>query len=245
MEIIKQKIKAIIFDMDGTILETEHIWWQSTKALIAFHGVHVDQALEQTLAKKLSGQGMKTAVSIIKEFCELSVDHSILFKQQMDIAHDLFKNQQQLQFIKGFEAFHEKIRLHNIPSGLATNGMPEFVQDLHEKMNFEKFFGPNVYCIAHVDYKAKPDPALFLHTAKQLGVEPSECIVFEDSLPGFLAAQAAGMRCIAIENQNNKHLLDLVSTSISDYHQATDALLRLLEDKEPTKTFDSRTAAQP
>ena len=94
-------------------------------------------------------------------------------------------------------------------------------------MDLTQFFGANQYCIAAVGNKAKPNPAIFLHAAKQLNVEPHECVVFEDSIAGFKAAQAAGMKCIAIKNSLNKDSLELVDSAIESYHEAEEALKKL------------------
>ncbi len=233
MDILKNKIKAVIFDMDGTILETEHIWWQATRNLVELHGVIVTPELEEMLSKRLSGQGLKNAVTIIKDICMISSDIDLLIKQQVEIAELLFK--QQLSFIRGFEQFHDLLKGLDIPTGVATNAQPDYLKNICQQMNFESFFGQNVYCIADVEYRAKPDPALFLYTAEKLGVKPEECIVFEDSLPGFMAAKAAGIPCIAIKNQNNQHLLEHVIASIPDYHHAPEALIKLTRDLEAQK----------
>jgi len=95
-------------------------------------------------------------------------------------------------------------------------------------MSLYKFFGANLYCIEDVGNKAKPKPDIFLHTAKKLNVTPSECIVFEDSLFGFQAARAAGMKCIAIKNSINQNNLKLVQQAISSYHEAEAALSKIL-----------------
>jgi beta-phosphoglucomutase-like phosphatase (HAD superfamily) len=65
---------------------------------------------------------------------------------------------------------------------------------------------------------------MFLHAAAMLGVNPEECVVFEDSKIGFEAAQKAGMLCIAIKNNHNKDLLHQVAHAIEHYHDAHQAL---------------------
>jgi len=172
MEHIKKKVKAIIFDMDGTIIDTEAIWKNVTLDVL----------------KELKG----------------------------DIA-----------FIEGFKEFHTTLREHNIPTGIATNASESHLQQISEQLKFKDMFGAHIYSIAHVNYRAKPDPAIFLHVAEKLGVKPEECVVFEDSLPGFSAAKAAGMQCIAIKNSINSGFLDTVHEAIENYHHAHAALTRL------------------
>ena len=73
---------------------------------------------------------------------------------------------------------------------------------------------------------------MFLHAAKQLGVKPEECIVFEDSHFGFKAAQSAGMRCIAIKSSTNQDSLHMAHEAVGNYYEALEALRKLTTEKE-------------
>jgi len=86
-----------------------------------------------------------------------------------------------------------------------------------------------MYCVADVNFVPKPDPAIFLHSASQLGVKPEDCVVFEDSIFGFNAAKAAGMKCIGIKNELNLKHLDKVNDAIENYYQAEDALKKIFK----------------
>lgn len=225
MESIKSKFKAIIFDMDGTIIKTEHIWRNVTKEVLVQRGFDTAKPEKIEFLNSLSGMGMHNAVTALKTRFNLADSVEELIAQKIAIADMMF--QEQVEFIEGFEVFHEKLQLHTIPTSIATNATPENLRTLATKLNFEKFFGANMYCTADVAYKAKPDPAVFLHAAQMLGVRPEECIVFEDSLPGFLAAKAAGMKCIAIKNSLNHSLLDKVHGAIESYHEAEEILKKI------------------
>ena len=94
-------------------------------------------------------------------------------------------------------------------------------------MQFERFFGNNLFSVSHVNDVPKPDPTLFLHVVKQLQKNPEECVVFEDSLPGFEAAKRAGIRCIGIKHDRNKEHRDLADAVIDTYHEAYEILKKL------------------
>ena len=225
MKQIKQKIKAIIFDMDGTIINTEDMWKNVTLDVLAKHGVTTFGAEEELFLKNLSGMNIKYSSSALKSEFKLDatvqeiIDHTIHFGN----VH-LNTN---IEFIEGFEFFHRKLQEHGIPSGIATNAHPSNLKGIAERLEFVKFFGTNIYTPANVNNTPKPAPDLFLHTAAQLGVDPSECVVFEDSIYGFQAAKAAGMKCIAIKNNLNKDLMDQVHGSINNYHEAEEALKKI------------------
>ena len=133
-----------------------------------------------------------------------------------------------LSFIEGFERFHSFVLRHSLRNCIATNTRQEAFDKIIERLKFKGFFGEHLYSIDHVGGRAKPDPSVFLHAAEQLGVDPSECLVFEDSIYGFQAAKAAGMRCVAIKNKRNKDFLMHVDYAVVDYHEAVELLSKLL-----------------
>lgn len=225
MNEIKNKVKAIIFDMDGTIIDTETVWRNVTLDVLNKNGFAQLNDDQEKFLETLAGMGLTNAVIALKDYFNLSQSVQELTEHKLELAS--FHLDTQVAFINGFEAFHKKLQDHNIPTSIATNAAREHLSQLVKSMNFEQYFGQNMYCIADVENKAKPDPAVFLHAAEKLGVAPSECIVFEDSLYGFQAAKAAGMKCIAIKNKLNHHLLDHVHDSIESYHEAEEVLKKL------------------
>jgi len=232
MERIKGKIKAIIFDMDGTIIDTEHLWQKVNEAMFLKRGIVLDQEELNHLFSKFSGAGLENTISAIKKELNINEPTEDLIQEAKDLAKKIFENG--IQFIEGFVEFHEKLRQHSIPSSIATNCDKETLESLKLKIGFHKFFGNHIYSIDHIGGIAKPNPAIFLHAAKKLNVEPHECIVFEDSVPGFHAAEAAGMKCIAIKNLLNKDFLHKVYEAIDSYHEAEEALSKILEKETPT-----------
>lgn len=225
MDEIKQKIKAIIFDMDGTIIDTERAWRNVTIESLKAFGVKDFTPEQEKFLGTLPGMGLSNAVAAIKDYFKLNISVEELIAYKIQLAN--FHLSQDIDFIKGFQLFHARLQQHAIPSGIATNSSLENLKRIDQKMNLKSFFGDNIYCVADVENKAKPDPALFLHTAKKLGANPAECIVFEDSIYGFQAAKAAGMKCIAIKNKFNGHLLNEVYDAIESYHEAEEVLKKI------------------
>lgn len=225
MDNIKQKFKAVIFDMDGTILQTEHIWVQVVKSLFSHHGITSFNPEQEEFLRTLTGMGLHDASAKIKDFLKLEKSVEDIFALKLALASQHFE--ERLEFIAGFEAFHKKLNENGIPSALATNAHPDNLASITKTMQLENYFGKNIYCIKDVDFKAKPDPALFLHAAAQLGRSPHECIVFEDTIHGFNAAKAAGIACVAVKNPNNQHLLHMVSGAIESYDDAEELLKKI------------------
>jgi beta-phosphoglucomutase-like phosphatase (HAD superfamily) len=170
--------------------------------------------------------GLESSARAMVDSFNLTTPVEEIVQRKIELASAQFDDT--ITFINGFETFHQQLQSLVIPTSIATNASLENLQQLSKSLKFERFFGKNIFCISDVDFKAKPDPALFLHAALKLGAPPEDCIVFEDSLYGFQAAQAAGMKCIAIKNHLNHQHLNLAHQAIDDYSQAEDALKKLV-----------------
>ncbi len=225
MNLIKNKIKAVIFDMDGTIVKTENIWNKVCNDLLKEYGVISISEQQAQLLDKITGMGLIDAASVYKRVFDIKDSVDTIVQRKISLSNKYFEHT--VDYVDGFVQFHKKLRDNLIQTGIATNAHPENLQAIAKTMQFERLFGGHLYCIAHVNYKPKPNPALFLHTAQQLEARPEECVVFEDSIHGFEAAKAAGMRCIAIKNQENTKLLTHADYAIENYHEAENILKKL------------------
>lgn len=224
------KYKAIIFDMDGTIIDTEHIWREANRELIMRRGIEFTPELQAELAVKLSGHSIKECCRIIKELVNLEEDLESLCKEKSEIADRLYL--EGIKFIEGFLAFHEKALKMNLKVGLATNATDQTVAITNKKLDLEKLFGIHIYNSTHVNYQFKPHPAIYLHTAEKLGVKPEECIAIEDSLHGVTSAVDAGMFCIGINTSKKPDLISHSHLIIDEYHEIDLHLLLDLKEKK-------------
>lgn len=231
MKNIKNHFKAVLFDMDGTIIKSEHIWHESNLILLKQKGFEIFTPQQQAVLDSFSGIGLIPSLTKLKEAFNLNETIEQLIAEKQIITNDLF-DKHVIEFIEGFEDFHAILRNNGIPSCIATNADEQFLSKISKRLEFNKFFGQNLFSISHVENKAKPDPAIFLHAAQKLGVQANECIVFEDSFFGFMAAKAAGMKCIAIKSPTNIDKLHHVDHSIDSYHQAIDALSKIAPSSE-------------
>ena len=222
------KYKAIIFDMDGTIIDTDHIWKQANRDLIASRGVTLTPELEHELSQRLSGHSMIECCRIIKEMLNLPDAVEILYKEKAVIADKLYKSG--LRFINGFLEFHQKAVQMNLKVGLATNATDQTVQISNKMLNLERLFGVHIYNSSHVQSFFKPHNAIYLHAAAQLGHKPEECIAIEDSKNGVTSAISAGMYCIGINTSKKPELIAHSHQIINEYEEID--LITLLELKD-------------
>ncbi|MGC2310681.1 MAG: HAD family phosphatase [Candidatus Babeliaceae bacterium] len=211
------KYKAIIFDMDGTTVNTEKLWETTTHLFIESKGIIYTEALKSFFQPRLQGLSLAKSCQLIKEHLNLTEEIDDLVKEKSAIAHNLYKSG--ITFIEGFEAFHAKTQEHKLKTGLATNAHDAQILLTDQALNLRRFFKEHMYGISQVAYKGKPDPAIYLHAAQQLDCKPEECIAIEDSAHGIAAAVGAGMLCIGINTARRKEQVQAAHVIVDGYHE--------------------------
>ncbi len=210
------KYKAIIFDMDGTIIDSELIWQEAGHELIRRRNIHLSDEQKKELRSRLHGGALSDSCRIIKEFTGLPEPVAQLVQEKVSIAHTLYA--QGISFIEGFLPFHQKAQQMRLKMAVATNGTADFVAVTDKVLNLSKLFGKHLYNMAHVS-RAKPAPDVFLYAAQQLAVDPKQCIAIEDSAHGIHAAKEAGMFCIGINTSKTPEKLQQAHVVIDEYHE--------------------------
>ena len=211
------KYKAIIFDMDGTIINTEKIWEEATRRLIEKRGIVYCDKLKAELSSRLAGLATHKSCGIIKDLVNLDDTLESLIEEKMNMANALYE--QGIEFIEGFSDFHGKLATLPLKSAIATNAVDCTIHLTDRALDLRKFFGEHVYGISCVDGICKPDPAIYLYAADKLGVHPYECIAIEDSAHGIAAARSAGMYCIGIKTSQDKMQTRDAHHTIEGYHE--------------------------
>lgn len=122
-----------------------------------------------------------------------------------------------IQPVKGLLDLLEFFRKRQIKMGIATSGIQPNIDFMFDHLPIKKYF-EEVVNSAHIRL-GKPNPEIYLTTAKRLRVNPSKCIVFEDSFPGIASAQSAGMHVVAITTTHTRSELDAANLVIDDFSE--------------------------
>lgn len=211
------KYTAVIFDMDGTIIHSYGVWDRALHELLQVRSISITAELKAYFNERLHGVDLKSACSIVKDHMGLSDSVEDLVHEKRTLANTFYP--QEVAFVDGFVAFHEKLLVHNCAVGIATNANTCTVKATNQALNLMKFFGEHIYTIDHVQGRGKPDPFIFLHAAKNLGHQPEKCIVIEDSPHGIAAAKKAGMFCVGINTAKRPEALHQADMIINHYDE--------------------------
>ncbi len=179
-------IKALLFDFDGVIADSEPLHYEAERKLIERHGKKFNEvAFSQTL-----GRSIKDAIEIYKSFFEIDAPTNKLLREHDDIFIKLVEKK--LKPVPGALDLIRRIAISDYQFSIASSGTLSYIKIALKKFGITDLFGDRITSIEMVK-KGKPEPDLFLHAAKRLHVAPRYCLVIEDSTSGIKAAHKAGM----------------------------------------------------
>jgi HAD superfamily hydrolase (TIGR01509 family) len=197
-----KKFKAVIFDMDGTIVDTSSIWKTVNELFLIKRNVFTPEAFNK-INTLLHGVSVRQYIKEFKALLHLEWESDDAIINEYDI---LVKENYELEikYIKECEAFIKKLLHYKIPIAVATNSCDYGIEKVNNIVNLRQYFNNHIYGKACVNNRAKPAPDIFLYAANQLKIDTKDCIVFEDSVHGVTAAKNASIFTIAINTSQIK-----------------------------------------
>jgi beta-phosphoglucomutase len=196
-------IKAIIFDAEGVVVNTEKLWDESQEILLGKRGLVYDR---EYLKPKMAGQTLLEGAELMVNYYGLDVNPEDIALERKVIIDQLFDGP--IPFIDGFESFVHWTSASNLKKSIATAMNRHLMFKVEDQLNLKRYFNEHIYFIEDVGNKSKSEPDVFLHAANRMGVSPQNCLVIEDAPHGIEAAKRAGMVSIGIVTTFTKeHLL--------------------------------------
>ncbi|SDC65154.1 putative hydrolase of the HAD superfamily [Paenibacillus sp. UNCCL117] len=192
-------IKAIIFDFDGTIIDTETAWYEAFREAYRQHDVE----LTLELYSGCIGTSLHTfnPYEYLITHRNLPIDREA-FREAVHVQHAKLMERETMR--PGVLSYLEKAHEAGLRIGLASSSSLKWVEKHLRQLGIYEFFEV-IRTSDHVQ-RVKPDPELYLQALEGLGVQASEAIAIEDSPNGARAAEAAGIRCIITPNTITKAL---------------------------------------
>ncbi|MFB9329826.1 HAD family hydrolase [Paenibacillus aurantiacus] len=186
-------IKAVVFDFDGLILDTETCEIESYRQLYAMHGVAFP---EEVYLRRIGGRDSFDPYEDMRSrAAHLHLEHAALKDIRRGLFEERFRSEQARA---GVVDYLEEAGRLGLRIGLASSSSQDWVVPLLARLGLREHFE----CIRTFDYvkRAKPDPELYQLVLAEFGIQPEEAIAFEDSPNGSLAAVRAGMHCVIVPN---------------------------------------------
>ena len=191
-------LKAVIFDMDGVLIDSEPFHLAVNEKIFADLGINLGE--DEYLS--YIGTTHKDMWSTIKKRHSLPQSVPELVNMQVSGNINYIKKEDIEPIkIKGVGRLLSEIARENIKIGIASSSPTKVIELVINKLKLSDYFSAIVGG-EEID-RGKPSPDIFFKAAKRLNTKPSDCIVIEDSKNGVLAAKAAGMKCIGFKNPNS------------------------------------------
>lgn len=189
-------MKAVIFDMDGVIIDSEPIH------------LEVDMQTMKNLGCDISVEELEKYVGTTNEYMltEIKKNYNISESIEEILSYKLEMTkkkiiQSNLEPIEGIRELLSDLKNKNIPTAIASSSPRDFINVVISKFKLQEYFK---YIVSGEDVvSGKPSPDIYIETAKKLALSPKDCTVIEDSRNGVLAAKSAGMKCIGFQNINS------------------------------------------
>ncbi|HEU5291889.1 MAG TPA: HAD family phosphatase [Cyclobacteriaceae bacterium] len=202
---------AVIFDMDGVIVDTNPHHKIAIQQFCASHGIQLN---ELTFQHKIYGRTNRDW--IINVFGEITDEQRDTYAYEKEA---LFRKMYTPVPVTGLIDFLDMLVANKIPRAIATSAPPENVEFIVNKIGIRKYF--DIILDERNVTNGKPNPEIYLKTAKALGLPNSQCIVIEDSLSGITAARKAGSKVIGITTTHTPAEMAETNLVINDFRDLT------------------------
>lgn len=187
-----EDIEAVIFDLDGTLVDSMWMWHQIDIEYLGRYGIPLPERLQASI----EGMSFHETAVYFKERFELPDSLDQIKDTWNAMAWDKYEREVPLK--PGVKDFLDHCRSRGIKLGIATSNSRALAQNIADVHGLHDYFT----CIkTGCDVqKGKPAPDIYLAVAEELNVKPAQCLVFEDIIPGIMAGRNAGMRVCAVED---------------------------------------------
>lgn len=204
-------MKAVIFDMDGVLVDSQPYHFKADIDTMAEYGVIKDQKFYESFAGTLTADRMRT----LKEMFGLDAPVEEMTIKRENMILDIM-GKEDIKPVLGIPEFLRSIKEKVLTTAVASSSDYKLINLILDRLKIAKYFD-SVTSGSDVK-RGKPSPDVFLLAAERIGIEPAECLVVEDSENGVKAAKAAGMKALGYINPTSgKQDLSLADFITDDF----------------------------
>lgn len=208
-------IKAAIFDLDGTLIDSMWVWEKIDKEYLKEKG----HAVPPDIKDKITHLSFEQTAIYFKETFNLEDSIETIANDWNSMAYKYYSEDVTLK--NGVIDLLERLKSSGIKIGLATSSSVPLLEAALKNNNIYSYFD-SITTTDEVS-RGKDNPDIYLLSAKKLGVDPSHCVVFEDILPAILGAKAANMKTIAVYDKSSEDskddLIKIADKYITDFSE--------------------------
>ncbi|MCH4891107.1 HAD family phosphatase [Acidaminobacter sp. JC074] len=200
---------AVIFDLDGTLVDSMWIWEQIDIDYLKEKG----HELPEDLQKEIEGCSFTETAQYFKDRFKIEDDIETIKARWIEMSKEFYAEKIVLK--KGIQELLDLLREKGIKMGIATSNSRELAESVLVNNKINDYF--EVLVTSCDVKKGKPEPDVFLKAAELMRVSPEECLVFEDTHAGVLAGKSAGMDVIAIYDALSEEYMEEIKASADHY----------------------------
>jgi len=207
-------LKAVLFDMDGVIVDTEPLHHKAYFAMFAEVNIEVSDALYESFTGRAT---MSICNQLRNDFNLFETSETLAAIKRKHFKH-IFENDAELSLLDGVLDLIQDYHKNGLVLVVASSASMDNINQVFKRFNLDRYFTAK---LSGADLKSsKPHPEIFIKAAQASGHDPKYCMVIEDSTNGITAAKAADIFCVAYYSPNSKNqvytLADKVISHFSD-----------------------------
>ena len=183
---------GVLFDVDGTLIDSMGIWKDIDKIYLARYGLEMPSGLQ----KDIAGLSIKQTADYFREVLGVNEPQSKMLSDWNDLAYEFYRYK--IDVKEDAVRWLEVIRERGLKMAVCTSNTRHLAMTVLRHRDLLKYFG--VVLTGEDVVVGKPNPYIYLKASRDLGLQASRCIVFEDIAEGITAGKRAGMRVCAVQD---------------------------------------------
>ena len=214
-------LAAAIFDLDGTLIDNNHYHIKAWKEYLRRNGRELS---DEEYKINFNGRTNRDVVEYLHGRKMTDEEAAPIYLEKEAMYREIY--QPYINPVPGLLELLQQLNSNGFPMAIATSGITVNIEFMFDHLPIRQYFKEVIHS-SHIK-KGKPDPEIYIKTAEKLGVNPADCVVFEDALVGIRSAKDAGMKVIALTTTHTVKELAEADLVIKNYTEINVNLMKTL-----------------